>query len=180
MQFSFQLAASRSLPSGALSVSLVTDSRAMIGWRRISVSSDLNNYYEYVIEYKEETSSSWQELLSRKHSEITSSAQYELLMGLTHNTEYDVKLTLYRVMRSNTDNTDSETRRFKTDCTGKNTAFFASLFKRLDPGSAKDTLTIDVYFIMARIALSRVHSDLALVWVCLCFQPPHWGVQPLK
>ena len=163
MQLSFQLAAARSLHNNALSVSSVTDSSAQITWKRISISSDLSNYYEYVIEYKEKTSSTWQELLRRKHSENTSSTQSESLSGLTYNTEYDMRLTLYRVVRSNTDDTDSETETFNTVCIGKNAALFASLFKCLDPGSAKDTLTIDVYFYYGSIALFRGYSGLAMV-----------------
>ena len=134
----------------------MTDSSAQITWQRISVSSDLSNNYEYLIEYKEETSSTWQELLRRKHSETTSNTQSDPLRDLTHNTEYEVRLTLYRVVGSNVDVTDSETRTFKTECTGKNAAFFASLFRCLDPGSAKDMLTIDVHFIMVNITLFRV------------------------
>ena len=163
MQPFFQLAASHSLPSNALSVSSVTDSSAQITWQRISVSSDLSNYYEYVIEYKEETSSTWQELLRRKHSETTSNIESDPLRGLTHNTEYDVRLTLYRVVSSNAEDTDSETETFNTQCTGKNAAFFASVFECLDLGSAMDTFTMDVYFIVAKIACLRGYSGLALV-----------------
>ena len=137
MQPSFQLAASRSLSSNALSVSSVTSSSAVITWRRISVSSDLSDYYGYVIEYKEETSSTWQELLRRKHSESKSSTPSASLSGLTHNTEYNVRLRLYRVVRGNTDDTDSEKGAFKTKCIGKNAAFFAFLFKCLALGSAR-------------------------------------------
>ena len=163
MHFSFQLTAGRSLPGNALSVSSVIDSSAKITWKTISVSSDLSNYYEYVIEYKEETSSSWQELLGIKHSETTSSTQSVTLSGLTYNTEYNVRLTSYRVVRNNIDSTDRETRTFKTYCIGKNAAFFASLFQCLDLGSSKDTLTIDVYFLIANIALFRAYSGLILV-----------------
>ena len=143
-------------------------------------SSDLSNYYEYVTEYKEATSATWQELLRWKHSETASGIQSAPLSGLKHNTEYDMRLTLYRVVRSNTDKTDSETRTFKTACTGKSAAFFASLSKCLDLGSAKDTFTIVVYFMYGQHSTLAVYSGLALVWVCLCVQPPHWGVQPLK
>ena len=136
MQLSFQLAASRPLPSSALHVSSVTDSSAVITWKRISISFDLSNYYEYIIEYKEETSSTWRELLRRKHSETTPGMQSEPLNGLTHDTEYDVRLTSYRVMRSNPEDTDSETETFKTECIGKSAASFASLLKCLDLGSA--------------------------------------------
>ena len=174
MQLSFKLAARRSLPDNALGVSSVTDTSAEITWKRSSVSSDLSNYYEFVIEYKEETSSTWQELLGRKHSETTSDTQSIPLSGLTYNTEYDVRLTLYRVMKSNRDDTDSETRTFKTYCIGKNAAFFASLFQCLDLGSAKDTLTSDVYFLIANAALFRGYSGLALVRVCVSWHPLKW------
>ena len=144
MQLSLHLAASHPLPSNALSVSSVTDSSAMITWRRISNLSNLSNYYEYAIEYKQVTSSTWQELLRRKHSETTSGTLSEPISGLTYNAEYEVRLTSYRVVGSNTDDTDSETRTFNTECIGKNAAFFAFLFKCLGPGSAKDALTVDV------------------------------------
>ena len=118
----------------------MTGSSAKITWKRISTvptNPDLSNYYEYVIEYKQGTSSTWQELLRRKHSETTSSTQSDPLTDLTHSTEYDVRLTSYRVVRTTREETGSESRTFTTEDKGKNTTFLKPLFKSIDLGSAK-------------------------------------------
>ena len=106
-------------------MSSVTDSSAEIRWKRISsVESELSDYYEYVIEYKKDTSSNWQDLLKITHSETTSDTyQYSSLSGLTHNTEYDVRLTSYREVGTNREQTDRKTSTFQTDCIGKKATF---------------------------------------------------------
>lgn len=109
------------LPTDAPIVTNVTTSSAVIKWQQVTdVPDDLSDYYQYFIEYKEESSSSWVELQTG-HSHNSSLDQYQAvtLSGLMYNTVYDVQVESYRTHKDRRQETES-TRdiTFKTLCRG--------------------------------------------------------------
>lgn len=114
-----------------------TDSSVIIKWRTITnVPDELSDYYQYVIEYKEVTSSDWTEWGSLSHdpssdqrdtptalifqSDNADKYQEATLTGLTYNTGYDVRVKSYRVLGSNREETGiTQEYRIQTTCRGR-------------------------------------------------------------
>lgn len=121
------LTESLSLPGDAPTVSSVTDSSVVIKWKRITnVPEGLSGYYQYAIEYKENTASEWVESWEAFSHDPSSNQFHEgNLTRLKFNTLYYIKVKSYRVKGADREGTgNTEVFSFTTKCRGRPTSIY--------------------------------------------------------
>lgn len=122
------------LPRDAPIVNAVTESEAVIKWKKIDeVPGDLSDQFEYVIEYEEQASGKWVVWPTRQsHNPSSDQYQEDTLTGLMYNTVYNVEVQSYRLLGSDRELTaDTLNTEFKTLCRGKPVALLSIYAQKL-------------------------------------------------
>ena len=108
------------LPQSGVSISDVTDSTAVVTWRTIvDLPTDIQQYYNYSIEYRQEGESEWTVFSTVNHQPDSDERQQHMLSDLLYDTWYEVQVRSVRTVRGQTEETgETDNAAMTTKCTG--------------------------------------------------------------
>ena len=109
------------LPQSGVSTNDITDSSAVVTWRTIvDLPSDIQQYYNYIIEYRLQEESEWTVFSTVTHQPDSDGRQRHELSDLHYATWYEVQVRSVRTVRGQTEETgETDNAVMTTKCTGR-------------------------------------------------------------